>query len=181
MHRCSLPGATHLRLRPRDRVGAVETTSALVHLRRPSRLSTLAKADTQPFDDPAGPYSFSHNRALADNRAQKPVHAGRAACAECHSDEPDRLKSGPHEGVGCEACHGALGAHAAGESDVAPGRPDSGKLCLVCHAQSVSKPASWKQVDPKEHGDGSGTCGGCHDPHAPDREPPAPAEEQEKP
>ena len=25
-----------------------------------------------------------------------------------------------------------------------------------------------KQVDPKEHGDGSGSCGGCHDPHAPD-------------
>ncbi len=132
---------------------------------------------------PEGFGELGHFRtgALADNRAQKPVHAGRAACAECHSDEPDRLKSGPHERVGCEACHGALGAHAAGESDVAPGKPDSGKLCLVCHAQSVSKPASWKQVDPKEHGDGSGTCGGCHDPHAPDREPPAPAKEQEKP
>ena len=120
--------------------------------------------------------------ALADNQARKPVFAGRAACADCHSDEPDRLKAGPHKGVGCEACHGALGAHASGESDVKPVRPDAAKLCLVCHVQSVSKPAGFKQIDPKEHGDGSGTCGGCHDPHSPDKEPKAPpAEEQKKP
>ena len=50
----------------RERVGAVETTSALVHLRRPSRLSTLALPDTQPFDDPAGRYAFSHNGDLRD-------------------------------------------------------------------------------------------------------------------
>ena len=42
-------------------VGRHETTSALIHLRRPSRLSTLGLPDTQPFDDPAGRYSFSHN------------------------------------------------------------------------------------------------------------------------
>jgi glutamine phosphoribosylpyrophosphate amidotransferase len=41
---------------------------ALVHLRRPSRLSTLQLADTQPFDDPAGRYSFSHNGDLRDYR-----------------------------------------------------------------------------------------------------------------
>lgn len=50
-------------------VGAQETTAALVHLRRPSRLSTLGLADTQPFDDPAGRYSFSHNGDLHDTRA----------------------------------------------------------------------------------------------------------------
>src|SRR5512140_553393 len=119
--------------------------------------------------------------ALDDNRARKPVFAGRAACAECHADEPARLKSGPHAGVGCEACHGALGAHAAAETDVKPARPDPSKLCLVCHRQTVGKPAFFKQVDPKEHGDGSGTCGGCHDPHSPDKEPKAPAEEPKVP
>lgn len=68
----------------RDRVGRVETTAALVHLRRPSRLSTLGVADTQPFDDPAGRYSFSHNGDLtlhrgwrARYRAQGRIH-GRA-------------------------------------------------------------------------------------------------------
>ena len=45
-------------------VGAVETTSILLHLRRPSKLSTLQLADTQPFVDPAGRFSFSHNGDL---------------------------------------------------------------------------------------------------------------------
>jgi len=53
----------------RSTVGAVETTAALVHLRRPSRLSTLSLPDTQPFDDPGGRYSFSHNGDLADFRS----------------------------------------------------------------------------------------------------------------
>ena len=50
-------------------MGAVETTSALVHLRRPSRLSTLTLPDTQPFDDPAGRYAFSHNGDLRDYKS----------------------------------------------------------------------------------------------------------------
>jgi len=45
----------------RDAVGRATTTAALVHLRRPSRLSTIGRPDTQPFDDPAGRYSLSHN------------------------------------------------------------------------------------------------------------------------
>ncbi|MES2210856.1 MAG: hypothetical protein V4515_11825 [Chloroflexota bacterium] len=48
----------------REAVGHVETTAALVHLRRPSRMSTLGLNDTQPFDDPKGRYSFSHNGDL---------------------------------------------------------------------------------------------------------------------
>jgi glutamine phosphoribosylpyrophosphate amidotransferase len=51
-----------------EALGAVETTAALVHLRRPSKLSTLGLADTQPFDDPAGRFSFSHNGDLRDVR-----------------------------------------------------------------------------------------------------------------
>jgi hypothetical protein len=47
-------------------VGSVETTAVLVHLRRPSKLSTLTLADTQPFLDPAGRFAFSHNGDLAD-------------------------------------------------------------------------------------------------------------------
>jgi len=52
-------------------VGRSETTSLLVHLRRPSRLSTLTLADTQPFDDPAGRFAFSHNGDLRDFRARR--------------------------------------------------------------------------------------------------------------
>lgn len=68
----------------RAAVGATETTAALVHLRRPSKLSTLTLADTQPFDDPAGRFAFSHNGDLRDYRtlregyrAQGRIH-GRA-------------------------------------------------------------------------------------------------------
>ena len=49
-------------------VGAVETTSLLVHLRRPSKLSTLQLADTQPFSDPGARFAFSHNGDLRDTR-----------------------------------------------------------------------------------------------------------------
>ncbi len=52
-----------------EAVGRIETTAALVHLRRPSRLSTLGLPDTQPFDDPTGRYSFSHNGDLLNHRA----------------------------------------------------------------------------------------------------------------
>ena len=50
----------------REEVGAQTTRAVLVHLRRPSKLSTIGPADTQPFDDPAGRYSFSHNGELAN-------------------------------------------------------------------------------------------------------------------
>lgn len=45
----------------RERVGEIETRALLVHVRRPSKLSTIGLADTQPFDDPAGRFSLSHN------------------------------------------------------------------------------------------------------------------------
>jgi hypothetical protein len=55
----------------RVEVGAVETRSALVHLRRPSKFSTIGLPDTQPFDDPAGRYSFSHNGDLEHHEAHR--------------------------------------------------------------------------------------------------------------
>ena len=51
-----------------DAVGRTVTTAALVHLRRPSKLSTIGIPDTQPFDDPAGRFSFSHNGDLREIR-----------------------------------------------------------------------------------------------------------------
>lgn len=55
----------------KEALGATETRSLLVHLRRPSRLSTLQLADTQPFDDPAGRYIFSHNGDLKEYQAYR--------------------------------------------------------------------------------------------------------------
>ena len=64
-----VPRRAGLPRRPGPRAGrGDETTAALVHLRRPSRFSTIALSDTQPFDDPAGRYAFSHNGDLRDYR-----------------------------------------------------------------------------------------------------------------
>ena len=54
-----------------EAVGRMEAMSALIHLRRPSKLSTLGIPDTQPFDDPAGRYSFSHNGDLQNHKAHR--------------------------------------------------------------------------------------------------------------
>jgi hypothetical protein len=53
----------------RATVGAVETTSLLLHLRRPSRFTTLGLPDTQPFVDPAARFVFGHNGELGAWRA----------------------------------------------------------------------------------------------------------------
>jgi glutamine phosphoribosylpyrophosphate amidotransferase len=58
----------------REAVGATESTAALVHLRRPSRLSTLTLPDTQPFDDPGGRFAFSHNGDLRDYQALRATY-----------------------------------------------------------------------------------------------------------
>jgi hypothetical protein len=55
----------------RDVVGHAETTAALIHLRRPSKLSTLGLPDAQPFDDPAGRFAFSHNGDLKEIREHR--------------------------------------------------------------------------------------------------------------
>ncbi len=55
----------------REAVGRTETRGVLVHLRRPSKFSTIGIPDTQPFDDPAGRYSFSHNGDLHHHRGYR--------------------------------------------------------------------------------------------------------------
>ena len=55
------------------RLGSIETTSILVHLRRPSRLSTLQPPDSQPFDDPEGAV-----RLLAQRRPPRLPAGARA-------------------------------------------------------------------------------------------------------
>lgn len=104
--------------------------------------------------------------ALADNRARPIAFAGRAACIECHSDVEDLRKGGAHAGIGCEACHGPLAAHAADPTTAAAARPDSKAICLVCHLRNVAKPKGFPQIDPKDHGEGA-ACVECHKPHAP--------------
>jgi Glutamine amidotransferase domain len=102
----------------RERVGREASTAVLVHLRRPSRLSTLTVPDTQPFDDPAGRYSFSHNGDLRDYQRLRTVYRkegrihGRADTevgarwledAWQHGEPPAHLLGALHDRFGGEA------------------------------------------------------------------------------
>ncbi len=127
---------------------------------------------------PKGFGELGHFRtgALADNAARPISFAGKPACLECHTDVGPKLKAGKHAKIGCEACHGALAAHADDPSKT-PIRPEPKKLCPVCHQKNVAKPAKFPQVDAKSHGDGE-ACNSCHAPHNPGSGPepsPAPA------
>lgn len=51
----------------------------LVHLRRPSRLSTIQLADTQPFVDDNRRFAFCHNGFLEGAESQRGRFAGRLA------------------------------------------------------------------------------------------------------
>ncbi len=57
--------------RQREALGRLETRALLMHLRRPSKFSTIGLPDTQPFDDPAGRYSFSHNGDLERHKVYR--------------------------------------------------------------------------------------------------------------
>ena len=114
-----------------------------------------------------GKYGHYREGALADNRARTPAFAGRAACEECHTDVAELRVGSRHERVNCEACHGALAAHAADPGAITPKLPDAGSLCLTCHAQNVARPVSFPQVDPKDHA-GDDPCISCHRPHHPE-------------
>ncbi len=117
---------------------------------------------------PKGFGEYGHYRAgaLADVASRPITFAGRAACADCHSDVADLKKAGKHAGLGCEACHGPLAAHAADPTTAKAAKPVPSTLCPVCHTKNVAKPSKFPQVDPKEHASGA-SCSECHKPHSP--------------
>jgi uncharacterized CHY-type Zn-finger protein len=104
--------------------------------------------------------------ALEDIAARAPRFAGREVCEGCHSDVADLKKTGAHAKVGCEACHGALAAHATDPQSVVPKLPDTAVLCVKCHEANSAKPAKFPQVVAKDHA-GDTACGTCHQPHKP--------------
>ena len=117
---------------------------------------------------PADFGKFGHYRAgaLDDIRARPASFAGRSVCVDCHSDVEEARKGGAHAGIGCEACHGPLAAHAADPTSTPPVKPDAKALCPVCHEHNAAKPERFQQVDTKAHAEGA-SCVECHKAHAP--------------
>jgi hypothetical protein len=113
-------------------------------------------------------HQYGHFRtgALADSAARAATYAGREACASCHSDVLEARKGSRHDAIGCEACHGALSAHAS-DPGVKPERPEAQPLCLGCHRKDGARPKNFPQVIPEDHMGGE-ACGTCHKPHHPE-------------
>jgi predicted glutamine amidotransferase len=102
----------------REAVGRTSTRAVLVHLRRPSRFSTIGPADTQPFDDPDGRFAFSHNGDLERHRDHRDRYraAGRIhgkadteVGARWLEDEWDASASAPDA---LSRLHDTFGGHA---------------------------------------------------------------------
>jgi hypothetical protein len=127
-------------------------------------LFVAARAVLIPHD--FGVYGHYRASALADNRADPLVHAGRGACLACHAEPAQALGAGVHHAIGCEACHGPLARHAAAPKESRAGKPDGRTLCLRCHARNETRPATFPQVDAAEHAP-EGTCVDCHAAHSP--------------
>ncbi len=117
---------------------------------------------------PAGFGQYGHFRpaALKEIAAREPVFAGREACAGCHDEIVQAKSKGPHANVGCEACHGALGAHANDPSALKPTLPVAVHLCPTCHEADAAKPKSFPQVVSLTHSGGA-SCVDCHNAHQP--------------
>jgi len=136
-------------------------------------------------------YGWYRGDALEEVASQTPVHAGRKACDECHSEIFPKLAKGPHRTVSCEACHGVSRDHVE-NPDIKAGlikdritdmnvRPAAsaepgtnapaftgrftGVHCIRCHEANPSRPEWFKQIIVKEHY--SGKCTECHLPHQP--------------
>lgn len=58
-------------------LGAVESDRFLVHFRRPTLLSTIQLADTQPFVTPEKNLAFVHNGLFKERDTYRPEYAGR--------------------------------------------------------------------------------------------------------
>jgi hypothetical protein len=62
-----------------DRMREVRSSHFLVHLRRPSQLTTVALADTQPFVADDGSFAFAHNGRLEGANQIRDRFTGRLA------------------------------------------------------------------------------------------------------
>jgi Cytochrome c554 and c-prime len=113
-----------------------------------------------------GEYGHFRPAALDEIRARPVKFAGHQTCEACHSDQAEMKSKGSHAKVACEACHGALAAHAEDPGSVVPKLPDTKILCARCHEANQGKPKSFPQVATADHSNGL-ACNTCHKPHNP--------------
>ncbi len=107
-----------------------------------------------------------------DSEANRELWAGlpfqfvsSSICINCHTDEYSLWQKGNHRAVNCENCHGPAREHL--ETGTLPVVSHTTReLCGLCHAQLISRPSDFPQVDLAVMG-GEAECVTCHDPHEP--------------
>jgi hypothetical protein len=115
----------------------------------------------------ADEYGFRPERDASAWRSLTPAYGDISLCARCHEKEYAKLTSATHAGIGCESCHGPLGAHAlagpgSGDVKVAVAVPTDA-VCVTCHVAVVGRPIAFRQIVPADHY--VAECLQCHDPH----------------
>ena len=118
-------------------VGDVETTAALVHLRRPSKLSTLGPADTQPFDDPAGRFAFSHNGDLRDYAAwRRRYQAAGRICGRADTEVGQRWLEDEWAGATPASLLARLHETMGGQANLASLEPDGSAVAYAGNTEN---------------------------------------------
>lgn len=135
-----------------------------------------------PVPEALADFGFHRKDAGANQElwASLPVQfASSAVCVDCHPDKYSLWQKGNHRSVSCESCHGPAGEHIAkGTLPIIP--QSTRELCSLCHAQLISRPGNFPQVNMEEMGKvifppGSEEekigileeCVTCHDAHEP--------------
>ncbi|HEY3296736.1 MAG TPA: hypothetical protein VGL38_14995 [bacterium] len=113
-------------------------------------------------------YQYGHYRGKAlSELASAPVKfIPRATCAECHEDQAKQNAAGPHVHISCQSCHGPGSDHVDNPTAENIILPVVGQTCVRCHAQNAARPASFPQIDVKDHA-GKKQCTDCHVTHNP--------------
>jgi hypothetical protein len=123
-----------------------------------------------------GEYGFYRGAAVGEHRARSVRFGGDEACEPCHEAEYAEHSAGVHAPVRCELCHGPVALHAdleEGEKLAEMPVRRTRELCELCHRAQAARPASFPQIDVREHVLENGgevtpdACFDCHDPHSP--------------
>jgi hypothetical protein len=171
--------ASHIRniwtsVRPRTRRGAVLAAVAIVGASAfmAAALLSVARVAWSPYlDYGANPDSNARQWAALDMR-----FADSDGCAACHEAEATALHAAPHQGVGCQSCHGALLGHATAEASARPKTSavtavmaaaiamPTDAMCIRCHLEVAGRPGTLKQITASQHY--VAQCLACHNPHS---------------
>jgi hypothetical protein len=145
----------------------------MTHLKRAGAILAIVLAfvfvglRVMPVPENLAGFGF-HQQDEEANRvewASQPIQfVSSSLCVDCHQENYVMWEKGNHRTVSCENCHGPAKQHL--DTGELPRKNSERELCELCHAQLISRPSNFPQVDMAEMGHGE-KCVTCHNPHEP--------------